>query len=283
MGAWASSREVTRKSWAVLRENRYLMAFPVLGFVIGLVPVAILGVPAMYFFATNHNWIGVGFAIVLVFAAQAVGTFLQGGLVAAVDTELDGRDSSVGQGMAVAFQHTGKLIAWSAILTVVSVLISLVRGNGQGNVVGVLLRNVVAAAADVMWQLITFFVVPFIILEDESPIQAIKSSSSLFKRKWGTQLAGGVRIGGLIVLILILPAIALLVIGFLLIFMGSTASLAAGIPLALLGFLVLLVGIVISSAMRTVFSVALYRYAKDGVVSAGFSEQELQSAVRVKA
>lgn len=283
MGAWASSREVTRKSWAVLKENRYLMAFPVLGFVIGLVPVAILGLPAMYFFATNHNWVGAGFAIVLVFAAQAVGTFLQGGLVAAVDAELDGRDSSVGQGMSVAFQHTGKLLVWSGILTVVSVLISLVRGNGQGNVVGVLLRNVVAAAADVMWQLITFFVVPFIVLEDEAPIQAIKSSSSLFKRKWGTQLAGGVRIGGLIVLVLILPAILLLVAGFLLILMGSTTSIATGIPLAVLGFVLLLVGIVISSAMRTVFSVALYRYAKDGAVCAGFTAAELQSAVKVKA
>lgn len=283
MGAWASSREVTRKSWAVLRENRYLMAFPVLGFVVGLVPVVVLGLPAMYFFATNHNWIGAAFAILLVFAAQAVGTFLQGGLVAAVDAELDGRDSSVGQGMSAAFQHTGKLLAWSAILTVVSVLISLVRGNGQGNVVGVLLRNIVAAAADVMWQLITFFVVPFIVLEDESPIQAIKSSSSLFKRKWGTQLAGGIRIGGLVALILILPAIVLLVAGFLLILAGSTAALATGIPLALIGFVLLLVGIVIASAMRTVFSVALYRYAKDGAVSAGFTQAELQSAVKLKA
>ena len=283
MGAWSSSKVVTSKSWAVLKENRYLMAFPVLGFVFGLIPFVVLGLPAIYFFATDHNWIAVALLIVMVFLAQAIAVMLQAGLVAAVDAEFEGQDSSLGHGMSRAFQHTGALIAWSGIVTVVTVLLSLVRGNGQGNVVGVLLRNIVAAAADVMWTLITFFVVPFIVLEGSSPIEAIKSSASLFKRKWGQQLAGGVRIGGLIALVLILPAIALLVIGFLLVIAGSTLSLVTGIPLVVLGFALLLVGIVVMSAMRTVFSVALFRFAKDGAVSADFTEQDLQAAVRLKA
>lgn len=283
MGSWSSSKAVTSKSWAVLKENRYMLAFPVLGFVIGLVPVAVFGLPALYFFATSHNWIGAAFTLALVFGVQAVMVFLQGGLVAAVDTELSGQDSSVGLGMSRAFRRTGSLIAWSAIVTVVSVLLGLVRGNGQGNVVGVILRNVVAAAADVMWSLITFFVLPFIVLEEKSPIDAIKASSSLFRQRWGQQIAGGVRIGGLIVLILILPGIALFILGMFLVVSGSTAGLATGIPLAVIGLIVLLVGMVLSSAMRTVFSVALYRFAKDGALSAGFTEAELQSAVRVKA
>lgn len=283
MGSWSASREVTRKSWAVLKDNRYLMAFPVLGFVFGLIPLVILGLPALYFVATNHNWVAAGFGIVFVFVAQAIGVLLQGGLVAAVDAELSGKDSSVGHGMSLAMKHLGPLIGWSAIVTVVSVLLSLVRGNGQGNVVGVLLRNIIAAAADVMWQLITFFVVPFIVLEGKTPIDAIKDSASLFKQKWGQQLAGGIRIGGLIALVLILPAIVLLGGGVLLALLGSTAAIASGVSLAVIGLVLLLIGVVVSSAMRTVFSVALYRYAKDGVTSAGFTSEELQSAVKVKA
>ncbi len=282
MGSWASSREVTRKSWAVLKENRYLLAFPVLSFVLGLIPVAVLGIPALYFLATNHNWIALVLGILLVFAASAVAVVLQGGLVAAVDAEMSGEDSSVGQGLRRAMQHLGALIAWSAVVTVVSVLLGLVRGNGQGNVVGVLLRSVLAAAADVMWQLVTFFVVPFIVLEGASPISAVKSSASLFKQRWGQQLAGGVRIGALIGLVLILPGILLLVGGILLALLGSAAAIASGASLAVIGLVLLLIGIVISSAMRSVFSVALYRYAKDGVASAGFTTQELQDAVRIK-
>jgi len=283
MGSWASSKVVTSKSWAVLKENRYLLAFPVVGFGLGLIPLAVVGLPAVYFFATNHNWIGAALAIVTLFAVQALSVLVQGGLVAAVDTELSGEDSSFGHGMSRAFAHTGPLIAWSAIVTVVTALISLVRGNGQGNVVGVLLRNILAAAADVMWNLITFFVVPFIVLEGQTPIQAIKSSASLFKARWGQQIAGGIRIGVLIGLLLILPALALIAIGVVLVLAGSTAALASGIPLIVIGVIALLVGVVISSAMRTVFAVALYRYAKDGALSAGFTAQELQDAVRVKA
>jgi hypothetical protein len=280
MGAWSSSREVTSKSWGVLKDNSYLFAFPILMFVLSLIPIAVLGLPALYFFASNQNWIAAGFAIVAVFAAQAVTTLLQGGLVASVDKELEGQDSSLGDGMSRAFAHTGQLLAWSAIVTVVSLLFALVRGNGQGNVVGVLLRNIVAAAGEVLWTLITFFVVPFIVLEDQSPIAAIKSSASLFRKKWGTQLAGSVRIGGLIVLLIVLPAGVVLVVGFVLL---VSDAIVLGIPLVVVGVLVLMIGMLLSSAMRTVFSVALYRYASTGAVSAQFTEAELESAVRVKA
>lgn len=282
MGSWASSREVTRKSWAVLKENRYLLAFPVLSFVLGLIPVALLGIPALFFLATNHNWIAAALGILLVFVASAVAVVVQGGLVAAVDAEMSGQDSSVGHGLGRAMQHLGPLIAWSAVVTVVSILLGLVRGNGDGNVVGAILRNVLAAAAGVMWTLITFFVVPFIVLEGASPIEAIKSSASLFRQRWGQQLAGGVRIGAWIGLLFILPGILLLIGGILLALLGSTAAVASGASLAVIGLVLLLIGIVLSSAMRSVFSVALYRYAKDGVTSAGFTTQELQDAVRVK-
>ncbi|MBI1351061.1 MAG: hypothetical protein GC156_08080 [Actinomycetales bacterium] len=280
MSSWSSSKVVTSKSWAVLKENAYLLTFPVAAMLLGLIPFAIFGLPALYFFAVNQNWVAAAFGIVAVFASQAVATLIQGGLVASVDTELSGDDSSFGAGMSRAFQHTGALLAWSGIVTVVSLLFSLLRGNGQGSVVGVLLRNIVAAAGEVLWTLITFFVVPFIVLEGTSPIEAIKASASLVRKKWGTQIAGGIRIGGLIILAIILPAAIILGLGIFLVIAGS---LVFGIPLAIVGVLGVLIGMVLSQAMRTVFAVALYRYASTGAVSGAFTEAELQSAVQVKA
>jgi hypothetical protein len=281
-GSWQSSKLVTRRSWAVLKENPYLFAFPIVGVVLAAIPLTVLGLPALYLLDENNPWIAIALGIALIFGVQAVVTFPAAGLVAAVDDELHGKDSSFARGMSAAVGRSGPLIAWSGIQTVVSVLLGLVRGNGQGNVVGVLLRNVIAAAADVMWQLITFFVLPVMMIEKVSPIQAIKTSSGLFKKQWGTQLAGGVRIGGMVALLVILPGALVLGSGVALVLSDSTAVVVTGIVTAGIGFLVIMLGSLIINAMRGIYSVALYHYAKDGEMLAGFTEGELQSSVRLK-
>lgn len=279
---WKSSKVITQKSWALLRANPYLFAFPIIGVLLSIVPLAVFGLPALYFLETDNTWVAVALAIALAFGVQAFVTFPAAGLVSAVDEEMHGRDASVGAGMSAAFARFGPLVAWSAIQTVVSVLISLVRGNGQGNIVGTLLRNVIAAAADVMWQLITFFVLPVMMIEKASPINAIKSSSALFKKQWGTQLAGGVRIGGLVALILVLPGVLIMIGGIALVFVDNTATVITGITTAVIGFLIIILGALVISAMRGIYSVALYYYAKDGQVLGGFTGEELQSSVRIK-
>ncbi len=280
--SWKSSKAVTKTSWALLKANPYLFAFPILGVLFAVVPLAVFGIPALYFLDADNIWVAVALAIALVFGVQAVVTFPAAGLVAAVDEEMHGRDASVGKGMSAAFGRFGPLIAWSAIQTVVSVLIGLVRGNGQGNVIGMLLRNVIAATADILWQLITFFVLPAMMIEKLSPISAIKASSSLFKKQWGTQLAGGVRIGGLVALLVILPGVLIMVGGIALVFVDSAATVITGATTAVVGFLIIMLGALIISAMRGIYSVALYYYAKDGEVLGGFTGEELQSSVRLK-
>ncbi len=281
-GAWQASKIVTRKSWAVLKENPYLFAFPVIGVVLSIIPLAVFGIPALYFVETDNNWIAIPLAIALMFGVQAVITFPAAGLVSAVDEEMHGRDASVGAGMSAAFSRFGPLVAWSAILTVVSVLINLIRGNGQGGLISNLLRGVLAAAADIMWQLITFFVLPVMMIEKASPIDAIKASSALFKKQWGTQLAGGVRIGGLVALLVILPGALILGAGVGIVFAGTTAAAIIGVVTAAIGFLVIVLGGLVINAMRGIYSVALYYYAKDGEVLGGFTGEELQSSVRLK-
>jgi hypothetical protein len=133
-----------------------------------------------------------------------------------------------------------------------------------------------------MWQLITFFVLPVMMIEKASPIQAIKTSSGLFKKQWGTQLAGGVRIGAMVALVVILPGALILGSGVALVLADSTAIAIAGIATAVIGFLVVMLGALIINAMRGIYSVALYHYATDGEALAGFTGEELQASVRLK-
>lgn len=281
-GSWKSSKVVTQKSWAVLKENPYLFAFPIIGVVLAVIPLAAFGIPALYFVESDNDWAAIPFAIALMFGVQAVVTFPAAGLVSAVDEEMHGRDASVGAGMSAAFARFGPLVAWSAILTVVSILINLVRGNGQGGLISSLLRGILAAAADILWQLITFFVLPVMMIEKASPIDAIKESSALFKKQWGNQLAGGVRIGGLALLLVVLPGALILGAGVGILFAGTTTAAIIGVTTAVIGFLIIVLGGLIINAMRGIYSVALYYYAKDGEVLGGFTGDELQSSVRLK-
>ena len=50
----------------------------------------------------------------------------------------------------------------------------------------------------------------------------------------------------------------------------------------MIGALVLAIALLISRALSGIFGVALYRYALDGEVVGGFTQEDLESAVKVK-
>jgi len=279
VGSWANSRALTRQSWAIFKDNRYLLAYPVVGVAIGVVPFLVV-VPGVFFIANDQNWIGWALVVIGVYLLALVNAVVQAGLTVSAAAELEGGHSSLGHGLSTAMGRLGRLARWAFVSTVVGVLIGALRGNDSGGIVAVIFRNVVAAAADVMWQLITFFVMPAMMLDDLGMIDAIKKSASTFKQRWGTQLAGGVRIGGLIGLVAILPAILALVGGVVL---STIGAWAVGVPLAVIGLVVLIVAGLVLTAIRGVFSVVLYRYATQGVVEGGFTEEQLAGSVKVKA
>ena len=277
-GSWGQSKLLTQKSWAIIKENRYLLTFPVLGFLVSLVPLAIFWVPAGYYMLNNNNVIAFIFIVIGVFANQIVISISGGGLVAAADSELSGGHSSVRHGLGRAIARIIPLIGWALIATVVNTIVGFIQGRGGGAVDA--LRNLAAAGILAMWQIVTFFVLPFIVLEGRGPISAIKDSFALFKAKWGVQIFGGVRIGGLIGLATILPGILLAAIGFFLALTDVTAGIAAGVGLIVIGILLFMVGALLISTMKGIFSVVLFRYAQNGTVEGGFTEPELAGAIR---
>ena len=206
MSSWSQSRELTKQSWAILREHKYLLAYPVLGVIVCILPL-IVAAPGVFFLANDQNWIGYALLIVALYLFTLIMTLFQAGLVVSADAALAGQKSSLGHGMGGAMGRFGVLSRWAFVNTLVSLLIGLLRGNNNAGLVEVLFRAVLAAAAGVMWQLVSFFVLPAMMLDDMGMIAAIKKSALTFKERWGTQLSGGVRIGGLLGLLVVLPEI----------------------------------------------------------------------------
>lgn len=278
--SWSESRVLTQKSWAVLSEHRGLLSFTIAAFFINVLIVLVFAVVAIVLFVVG-NWVTfvVGIVVVLagLYLTQIVGVLAKGGMVACADDALAGRSMGIGTGWARSLRHIGDIAQWAFISMVVGVLLGAIRGNGQGNLASVLLRNVVAAAAGVAWSIITLFVLPAIVLDDSGVFNAIKSSAHVVKERWGTQISGNFRIAGRLVL-LILPGIGLALGGVF----AAQVSIALAAVLIVLGVLLMIIAGLLAGTVRTIFSVALYRFVMNGETLGGFTAEELQSSVRTR-
>ena len=278
MGKWADGKTLSNKSWGLLKENTYFLWFPIIGFLLALIPLALFGGGAIVLAVEDINvWaIVVGFiALILInFAFTISGA----ALVAAVDEELSGRDSTLGYGFRKAFGRLGPLLAWSVIRAVVSALLGLLRGNNNGG--AAIAGNLLAAIGAAAWSIVTFFVTPYIMLKGLGAVPALKASVHMVKEKWGTQVTGGVRIG-LRLLILILPAIAL-IIGGIFLLNGSGASVSLGLVLLAVGFVLIIISALLSAAVQSIFSVALFHFTTGEGGYGPFTPEELNGVLTKK-
>jgi hypothetical protein len=269
--------DLTKKSWRLLRERPGLASYPVAGALLALLPAIALIAPGIYLFDTGDQVPGVALAAVGLYLASLAAIFFGVALAAAADRAFRGEEVSLGTGVAVARSRVGAIAGWALVSTIVSLLMSLLES--QRGLAG----PIVAVLGGAAWGLITFLAIPVIAFEGTGPFATIRRSASLFRHRWRGQVMGNVAIGGAVVLFGILPSIALIAVGgYMWVSDGNGAELAAGAVVLLAGVLLLIVSSVISQALRHVFGVALYRYTSDGEVVAGFTEQELASAVRTR-
>jgi hypothetical protein len=183
-----------------------------------------------------------------------------------------GQEASIGDGLAVARSRLRQISGWAAVSAAISLVMGLLEN--QGGTLGTIAARLVGMA----WSLITFISIPVIAIEGTGPFETIKRSGTLFRERWGQQITGNIAIGAAVFLIGVLPAVLLIVAG---VAVWSSASFL-GALLVIIGGLVLAIALLISRALSGIFGVALYRYALDGETVGGFTQAELESAVKTK-
>jgi hypothetical protein len=263
---------LTKKSWALLREHPSLLRFPLYGGVATtLLAIVFLG-PGLYLFDDDQLAGAIPLIVIGVYVLSFVGFYFSVGLAACADMIFRGEKATVSDGLAVSRSRLSQISGWAAV----SAAISLVMGvlENQGGTLGTVAARLVGMA----WSLITFLAVPVIAIEGTGPLETIKRSGALFRERWGQQITGNIAIGGAVFLFGVLPAIALIAGGIAL---WSSASFL-GAVLVIVGALVLAIAMLVSRALSGIFGVALYRYALAGETVGGFTQDELESAVKVK-
>lgn len=263
---------LTKKSWALLKEHPSLIRFPLYGAVATILPaIAFLG-PGLYLVDDDQLAGAIPLIVIGVYVLSFVGFYFSVGLAACADMIFRGQEATVSDGLAVARSRLAQISSWAAV----SAAISLVMGvlENQGGTLGQIAARLVGMA----WTLVTFLAVPVIAIEGTGPFETIKRSASLFRERWGPQITGNIAIGAAVFLLGVLPALALIVGGIVI---WSSASFL-GALLVVIGALVLAIAMLISRALSGIFGVALYRYALDGETVGGFTQEELESAVKAK-
>lgn len=265
-----NSIELAKSSWGVIRADSELLVLPVISGIASIIVGASFLVPLVVVGGFSSDTGSYIVMFVMYVALAYVTIFFNSALVSAAHERLNGGDPTLGSALAGARARAGKILPWAIVSATVSVILRAIEERAGA------IGQIVARLAGVAWAVVTFLVLPVIVIEGIGVTDAIKKSGEMFRRTWGENLAAQVGFG-LLGFVAVLPGIALIVA---MAFVGGGA-LAAGIVLGVLW----MIGVaVVLSAMSVVFQTALYHFAVDGSVpSAYFSNETMASAFAPKA
>jgi hypothetical protein len=180
---------------------------------------------------------------------------------------MNGDNPTIGDGFRAAAARLPGIIGWALVSATVGLILRILEDRSDK------VGRFVAGLFGMAWTVVSFLVVPILVVENKNPITALKDSTVLLKKTWGEQLVSNFSFG-LIFMLLNLPAIALVVLGAV---VHNTTALVVCIGLAVIYFIALAL---IQSALQSIFQAALFLYARNGQVPAGFQAEALGSAMR---
>jgi hypothetical protein len=251
MGRIQRTIVLAKASWQVLKADRELVLLPVLSLAATLVVAASFVVPIL--FAGDVSRIedpGAG-GYALLFAAYLVLTFItvffNSALVHAANERLEGGDPTLGSAIRGASMRIGRIFQWALVAATVSLVLRALEDRA-----GAVGRFVVGMIG-VAWSLVTFLVIPVIVVEGVGVGEAVKRAGTMFKRTWGENVAAQVGFG-LLGMIAVIPAV---IVAGLLSAVGGAAAVI-GIVIAIAWVLVVVMTL---SALSGIYQTVLYRYA----------------------
>jgi hypothetical protein len=275
-----------RNSWAlvkasmgVLRADKELIVFPILSGLVGLLVMASFALPSLLaglfdsFLAGGIQGIGLLAGLSFYAIESFVVLFANSALIGAAMIRLDGGNPTIGDGLRIASKHLGAIFVFSFFSGSVGWILRLLARGGKG------LGRLGAAIGGLAWNMVTYLVLPVLVVEEIHPVEAIIRSATLLKKTWGEQIAINLSTDA----VFGLPK--LLVIGLLLlvVFQGipSESLVVPVVVIALLVLVFLLLGL-IESTLKGIYVAAVYRYAAQGEAGGFFSEEVVKGAFKPK-
>lgn len=262
------SLALVKTSWDILMDDKKLLVFPVLSGIVSLFVILTFALPLLLTGSFMNNT-GLGpiafYGLLFVFyvVSYFVVIFFNTALITCVNARLNGKEATINDGLSNATKHIGSIFAWALISATVGLILQVLEDN-----VG-FIGQIAVALIGGAWSLVTFFVVPVLILEDKGVVDSVKDSVSLIRKTWGESIVGG---GSIFLVFLVIGVVACLGIFGVMLVTGSFLLAVA------LFILVVAILAVVASAMQGIFVTALYTYAKTGRAPTSFNKELIENA-----
>jgi hypothetical protein len=246
--------------WRVLKEDKEILVFPLISGFCCLLLLASFAVPLIVtdFWkppgqdaASIQQVVYYGVLFLFYVCNYFVIVFFNAAIVACATIRLNGGNPTVADGFRAAIARLPVIAGWAVVLATVGLILRIIEQRSQK--VGALVAGLLGAA----WTLVSFMVIPILVIENKGPFTALKESTALLKKTWGEQLVGNFSFG-ILFFLLSIPAFGLIVFG---IFAGNLGVLGVCVGLAVMYLIVL--GLV-QSALQAIFQAAVFLYARDG-------------------
>jgi Family of unknown function (DUF6159) len=276
----SNSFALARSSWSVLCTDKKLLIFPILSGIACLIVTASFAAPVLFLVMQNPNHefdidklsppVRYGLLFAFYFLSYFVVIFFNSALTACALIRFNGGEPTVGDGLQAAVARLPQILAWTLVAATVGILLKAVENAHEQ--VGKFISSLLGTA----WSVVTFFVVPVLVVENVGPFAALGRSVAILKRTWGESLIGHFGIG-LFIFVLTIPFVLLMVVAFML-FAGAPAMLPVGLLVLALAVVYFILLMAVSSAMNNIFVAAVYQFAANGTIPAGFSERIVRHA-----
>jgi hypothetical protein len=274
---------LARGSWAVLRKDKHLIWFPIVSGFLFLLVVASFAVPLATLVDWNQVtqqvqnngrppvWVyPVTFAFY--FCCYFVIVFCNAALVSCALVRFNGQEPRLSDGFRMALARLPQIFAWALVSATVGVILKAIENAHEDA------GYYISLVFGFVWTLLTFFVVPILVVEKAGPFAAVRRSSALFVKTWGERAVSHMGLG-LVMFLLFLPLVLVFLLGGYMLAQGMTA---AGIAVLVVGGIGVLLHSAIGSALNTILLAALYQYAADDRVPDEFDRSRFSHAFESK-
>ena len=224
----------------------------------------------------TENWIaGIAVLGLIGFVLTSIAVFFNAALIFCVLRAFNGEEPSIRQGFAVALGRLPHILSWAFVAVVVGGVISAAQEFLKDKLG--FLGSILGGVLDIAWAVVTYFVLPILVVENLGPISAIKRSSAILRQTWGETAVGGIGLSA-VGLLLSLPAIILMAFA---VWLGVQTGIGAVTMVVFAAGLIYLLALsTVMSTLTTIFQTGVYVFATTG--KAPLDEDLLRSAFQPK-
>ncbi len=203
----------------------------------------------------------------LIFAYHLIGQFFNAAIVGSAARRLQGGNPNVFTGIFDALKRLPSLMIWVVVYACLMTITGMFKRKGK-------IQKMFGGAVQGAFHVLTFFVLPLIMIENANPFGAMGRSSSLLGKTWGHQIVANISMF-VFRFIASIPGIAVIAGGVYFFQDDQMRMISAGV-----GSFLLVMGAGVIQTLTEIYRTALFLYVRDQKAPQGFADHKLQNAFK---